>query len=558
MKKNKFALQIASFGLIILSFIACDKDFTTLESDIINNQNATNFDIISTQYDITTSNLELGPVQTNSLGLNTLGFFKDAYGRTTASFVSQVTTSSFSPSFGENVVLDSVILTIPFFGTVTEIEEDGNILYSLDSVIGTNPIKLSIFESNYFLRDFDPEGDFSDTQAYFSDKSTSTTDMISDAVLEYNPIEYYNEDGTINTENIIEISNEGYILTQPDNDDEDTDPQVTQRLPPGIRLALKPDFWQEKIIDREGEAVLTNQNNLSEYFRGLYFKAEAVNDDGSFMVLNIGSPNTNIIMYYTRDSNDEEDEDGLEQATYTINFGPNRVNFIDNDFNITIEEGDDVNGNSRLYLKGGSGSLAKIALFNGEDIDEDDESINTFEAWKNSYVETDEEGKFVRSKRIINEANLVFYVDQNIVDGKEPNRIYLYDIENKTPLVDYFLDGQNNTVPSFSVSNHLGPLQRVDDEPNGEGIKYKLLVTEHINNLLLRDSTNIDLGLAVSLNVNLEELLPQREVLTLDDLDLTAPISSIITPRGTVLHGNNTEDETKRVYLEIYYTEPNN
>jgi hypothetical protein len=152
----------------------------------------------------------------------------------------------------------------------------------------------------------------------------------------------------------------------------------------------------------------------------------------------------------------------------------------------------------------------------------------------------------------------VFYVDQNSLDGKEPNRIYLYDIENKTPLVDYFLDGQNNTVPSISVSNHLGPLQRVDDEPNGEGIKYKLLITEHINNLLLRDSTNVDLGLSVSLNVNLEELLPQRDVLTTEDTDDTTPISSIITPRGTVLHGNNTEDETKRVYLEIYYTEPNN
>lgn len=27
---------------------------------------------------------------------------------------------------------------------------------------------------------------------------------------------------------------------------------------------------------------------------------------------------------------------------------------------------------------------------------------------------------------------------------------------------------------------------------------------------------------------------------------------------GTMLHGNNTTDETKRVYLEIYYTDQNN
>jgi hypothetical protein len=152
---------------------------------------------------------------------------------------------------------------------------------------------------------------------------------------------------------------------------------------------------------------------------------------------------------------------------------------------------------------------------------------------------------------------LVFYVDQDLVEGNEPNRLYVYDIENKTPLVDYFLDGIVNAIPSLSVINHLGPLVRVDDEPDGEGIKYKLEITEHINNLLLRDSTNVELGLSTTLNVNLEENFAQRPVISSDE-DLTSPLSSVITPRGTILHGNNTEDETKRVYLEIYYTEPNN
>jgi hypothetical protein len=560
MKNNKFALQVICFGLVIISFVACDKDFTTLESDIINNQNATNFNIVTNQYDIITYNKVLGPVQTNNLGLNTLGYFNDAYGSTTAEFVTQLSPTSFAPSFGENVVLDSVVLSLPFFGSITEIDEDGNISYQLDSVIGSSPIKLSIYESNYFLRDFNPNADFNEIQPYYSNKSTSNSEMISTAVLEGEElilIQNPDEEGHISLDNNGNalINNSGFILTTIDDEGET---QVTQRQPPGLRLKLDPQFWQEKIIDQEENAVLTNQNNFSEYFRGLYFKAEAVNDDGSFMILNVGSTNSNIIMYYTRDSNDEDDEDGIEQATYTINFGPNRVNFIDNDFNVSLTDGDPINGDQRLYLKGGQGSIARISLFNGEDIDIEDEALNAFELWKSTFVETDDEGNFVKSKRIVNEANLVFYVDQNSLDGKEPNRIYLYDIENKTPLVDYFLDGQNNTVPSISVSNHLGPLQRVDDEPNGEGIKYKLLITEHINNLLLRDSTNVDLGLSVSLNVNLEELLPQRDVLTTEDTDDTTPISSIITPRGTVLHGNNTEDETKRVYLEIYYTEPNN
>ena len=101
-------------------------------------------------------------------------------------------------------------------------------------------------------------------------------------------------------------------------------------------------------------------------------------------------------------------------------------------------------------------------------------------------------------------------------------------------------------------------MQRVDDEPDGDGIKYKFTITEHINNLLLRDSTNVELGLAVSLNVNLEDLVTQRQVQTGDNSDFTVPVSSVISPRGTVLHGSNTEDSAKKVYLEIYYTEPNN
>ncbi len=568
MKNNKFALQIIAFGLIILSFIACDKDFATLESDIINDVNATNFDILSEQYDIITYTQAIGPVQTNGLGLNTLGVYDDSYGRTTSSFVTQVTTSAFDPDFGDEVAIDSVVLKIPYFSVATEIDEDGNITYELDSVIGRDPIKLSLFESNYFIRDFDPNAEFNESQAYFSNKSASTTETISDAALEGEELTFvdYDVDGNmIPVGNTIEISEEGYILTEPDNeDDDDTDPQVLLRDSPGIRIKLDTTFWRNKIIDKEGESVLSSQNNFAEYFRGLYFKAVPVNDDGSFFILNVGAQTSNITIYYTRLTASTSDDAGeTEQATYQLSFGPNRINFMDNDFTAPINDGDAVTGDSRIYLKGGEGSLARINLFNGDDVDEDPE-MNAFEIFKNTFVETDEEGNFVKAKRLINEANLVFYVDSDaiqtpdILQDGEPNRIYLYDIENKTPLFDYFADVGNASLPSFSKYNHLGPLQRVDDEPNGNGIKYKLRITEHLNNLILSDSTNVELGLAVSININLEESFAQRKVQTDDNSDFTTPISSIITPRGTVLHGNNTEDESKKVYLEIYYTEPNN
>jgi hypothetical protein len=565
MKRNKFALQILVFGFIVLSFIACDKDFNSIQSDVITNENATNFDIFSEKYEIISYTEALGPVQTNNLGLSTLGIYDDAYGRTTSSFVTKVSLSAFDPDFGEDVVIDSVVLKIPYFNFSTGTEEDGNILYEIDSVLPKadtyKSIKLSLFESDFFIRDFDPNADLGESQAYFSNKSASPTEPISDMSLEGEALLFLTGPQTSyttadNGENVINISDKGFVLEEADNDDEDTDPQILFREAPGIRIKLDPAFWQNKIIDQEGESVLTNANNFDDYFRGLYFKAESVEDDGSFLILNIGGQSSQITIHYTRLTSDSTDDaDKKEQTTFEIGFGSDRINFMDNNFTTPINTGDDVDGDSRIYLKGGEGALSKIKLFNGDDNDTSDDT--TFEDWKDFFVETDEDGNFVKSKRLLNEASLVFYVDQDMVQDGEPNRLYVYDIDNKTPLIDYFLDELNNSIPSFSIVNHLGPLQRVNDDPTESGVKYKFRITEHLNNLLLRDSTNVELGLSVSLNVNLEGGNQQRQIQNTTNSDLTIPVSSIITPRGTVLHGNNTEDESKRVFLEIYYTEPN-
>lgn len=570
MKKNKIALQFLVFALILTSFIACDKDFSTLESDIITSDVATNFDVLQLSEtnpeftDVITYTDVLEPVQTNGLGLNTIGIYDDvAYGRTTTSFVSQLTASTFTSDFGEQVQIDSVVLYLPYFSSIEEIDDDENITYEIDSVFGREPIRLSVFESNYFIRDFDPEAEFDAIQPYFSNMSASTSELISQAALEANELSFvdYNEEtgefDPIN--NIINISEEGFILTASEENEDGEEEVTSRRQFPGIRVLLDTTFWHNKIISKAGDPVLEGQNTFSEYFRGLYFKAEPVDGDGSFIILNTAGQTSNITIYYTSlTASTSDDEDATEQSTYTLNFGPNRINFIDNEFTTVINDGDAVNGDSRLFLKGGEGSVAKIKLFNGTDLDDDDDTMNLFEAWKSDFVETDSEGKFVRAKRLVNEANLVFYVDQDLIDGDEPERLYLYDVDNKQPLDDYFLDFSNSSIPSLSRSTHLGPLQRVDDEPDGDGVKYKFRITEHINNLLLRDSTNVELGLAVSLNVNLEDLVTQRQVQTGDDSEFTVPVSSIVSPRGTVLHGNNTEDQTKKVYLEIFYTDPNN
>lgn len=584
MKKNKIALQVISFGLIVLSFIACDSDFASLKSDVLNSDVATNFDISSTnEYNVTAYTKPLGPVQTNrpdlsSLSsLTTLGIYDDAYGRTTSSFVTQLIPSTYNPTFGDEARVDSVVVTIPYFSTVTGTDDDGNTTYSLDSVISKgdnyNNIKLRVFENKYFIRNFDPSGSFNEGQAYFSDR-TSTSEMISNTALEGSELTFVNYDnltGSIMTvvDNEIDINDKGYSLKDVNNLDDNGDKTLLSNESPGIRIMLEPSFWEDKILAKEGDAVLSNANNFTEYFRGLYFKAEAVDDDGSFLLLNIGSTNNaNITIYYSKlTASDTDDATLRDNNTYVLNFGSNKINFLDNDFTFPINDGDEINGDSRIYLKGGEGATAGIKLFDGFDAEV---GMSVFDKFRNDFVNLDN-NKFESSKRLVNEANLVFYVDREQLDllndspDNEPQRLYLYDAQNKTPLVDYYLDATNTNLPSFSKTNHLGSLQRVEDETDADyekGIKYKLRITEHINNLLLRDSTNVELGLAVSLNVNIEDptvSISQNKVKTDDDLGLAVPISSVLTPRGTILYGTRVSDEdsSKRVYLEIYYTEPN-
>ena len=334
MKLNKIALRNSSIAFIItISFVACDKDFASVDSDIINDDTATNFNTTSEKFDVISYNKPLNPIQTNNLGLNMLGVYDDpTYGRTVASLLTQVNTSLLDPSFGDNVILDSVVLTIPFFSRNVGVIDETFIDYEIDSVLprgeSYNPIKLSIFENTYFLRDFNPNDDFDSDQAYFSNKSASITEQIGALDLESVLIDEIES---------LTISNQEIILT----DGADTDAVITERLSPRIRLVWDKDvaeddavisYWTNKIIAQEGLSTLSNPNNFNDYFRGLYFKAEpeSMSDNGSLMLLNLSQQESNITLYYSFDSPTQESE--RDQSTYLLTFSPTRVNFFENDF----------------------------------------------------------------------------------------------------------------------------------------------------------------------------------------------------------------------------------
>jgi len=541
MRKIHIPLKhFALTALILTGILACDKDFASLESDVINSDNTTNFDTDNATYSVTTYNKNVPSFQSNQLPAHLLGYYNDRiYGTSTANFVAQMVPSVYDPSFGSNIVIDSVVLTVPYFSTGIATDEDGNVSYRLDSIYGDSPIKLSVFQNNYFLRNFNPDSEFNESQKYYSNGATSESNFI-------NPLDL--EGQLLFEEESFLPSADQIILTELDEEDL---PYETAKLEPRIRVKLdnpNDTYWQDLIFNKEGSPELSNQNNFTNYFRGLYFKAESTNIDGSLMLLSFTNTKSNITIYYTSDVDDTDtgtdSETSQTEGTFVLNFSGNLVNIINNDY-ISIPEGDAVNGDEQLFLKGGAGSMAVINLFNGNS----EGTSPEFDQFKDDF----KDGETI--KRLINEAYLEFYVDQNSVQGQEPDRIYLYDLDNNVPIIDYFLDQSVSDQTINAKIVHLEPLVRVDDDPNGAGIKYKIRITEHLNNIVVRDSTNVKLGLVVTSNVGSVEAV---DVLGDNEAPEILPRGTVLSPEGTVLIGNNTTDESKKVKLTVYYTEPDN
>lgn len=559
MKKIFKPFKFTSFlVLTILTVFACNQDFTSLESDVIGLKN---FNTGSYPIPITSYNKKLDSLRINNLSANLLGVYNDpVYGQSTASIITQITPTIFDPSFGDNAVIDSVILTIPYYNKTIADSTDvnGNSVYSIkDSLFGSSPIKLSVYQNNYFLRDFNPNTELNVSQNYYSHASDTPNPTDNFAITETSIINFDSHKGAlIYEDNEFIPSSEAIVLKKVSKDGTET----TERIAPALRAHLDKDFWTAAIFDKEGSDELRNANNFYNYFRGLYFKAEAINGDGNMLLFNIADNGSNITIYYSYDSSADSTE--KFQDSYGFNFNGNKLNPFINNYNlVSIGDGDRINGDEKLYLKGSEGSMAVVDLFSGM-VNCEGSETTAIECFKKEYRAVDENGDYILKngnyvlKKLINEAQLIIYEDESMTvpseDFHKYDRIYAYDVKNNIPFIDYSFDPSSNTAdPLNSKIIHLG--NRVTDD-NGVS-KYKIRLTSQLNNILQKDSTNTKIGLVLSTNVN---YVSTSSILNSKDQVTGVPAASIITPRGTVVYGSNENvPANKRMSLEIYFTESN-
>lgn len=537
MLNNSFFGRLFAVLFSAVFLISCDTDFNSIGTGIVGDDH---FGITPTEYDVAAISQKTGAVQSNNLPINPLGVFDNgAFGKTTANFVTQVQLRSENPTF-TNVSsaeqIQSVVLNIPYYSTLQSTDSDGKNTYTLDSIYGKieNAMKLKVYDNGYYLRDLDPNGDLQTAQKFYSDQ-----DPIFDAV---KGIQLNDSGATSQNDNFVFSPAE---LVTPANTEEDTD---EVKAAPGMRLDLNKAFFFNKIFATSA-SNLVNNNVFKNHFKGLYFKIEEIDGKGAMSMMNF-TQGTITITYKDKNTTNPG-ETATTTKTLILNLTGNTVSLQNHTATSASSNYENFADSENIYLKGGDGSVAFIDLFGGGNSAE-------LEALRNEAI---------ANNWLINEANIVFYTDDADKTGANsamngtfnPNRVYLYNAKNNIPLIDYSFDTSTYaSKPKYGKSTHSGIAIETGSfgDADRKVIKYKVRITEHVKNVIFKDSTNVKLGLAVTENINIVTNLALKTPTT---SFTKLPASSVLSPNGVILYGNNVlpENANKKLKLEIYYTKPN-
>ena len=618
---NKVKWPALAGIMVLICLVACEYDPTTIGEGIIGNEP---FTTDRAEFEVFAFNKKIEAVQTNRLPIYQLGVYDDPlYGRTEARITSQLRLPQANPVFGsfrqsiednldatnalqnlgeddEDETVKEVTLFIPYLTKVIAQRDSDNdgvddafdtdpldpnndndgdgVSNAREKAIGTDPLNSASFElsetviantfpkrfdldsiygnrelpfnlkverSDYFLRDLDPNTNFQESQEYFSTQQFSPS-FVSDVL--------YDKE--------VEISEfETIILQEEDPDTEEIElGQVESRFVPGIRVPLDVDFFQENLMDKEGSLELVSQTNFNEFLRGIHLSIEPAVGQEMLLLLNLQQASITITYDFRKVETNgtatdiSDDEIVREDRTLVLGLiqpvGGNAVNsFINDAFPPEIQDQlDNAQNASRIYLKGGAGSYTEIRLFDDDD---------------NGFAEAIDQIK--ANNWIVNEANLVFYVDRTTVDNagaapsgddepsREPERLYLYNSETGLPLINFNTERTIEESLFGSFLNYDGIVSR---DATGKPEKYTIKITDHINNLVVRDSSNVSLGLTLTANA---ALIGTSNAMLTGGVEKRLPIISTLSPAGTVLFGSNVapQDTNKKLKLEIFYTEAN-
>ena len=608
---NSQKYQNILYFVLFSALLACNKEYFSVGAELYNPQFE---DLESVVFPVYSYQESMSKVQTDNLPNIHLGEYNDDfYGTIESSFVSQLDVSyinifgDFSQEqelqgsdidirvINEEEVLSAVYLDIPFFNNRNDTDTDGVIdlydvdpndsssdsdsdgisdidelraelnplsndsdgdgildpddddnsgydsqrkVYEIDSLYGNRKatFDLKVYELTYYLNSFDIQNNFESYAMYYSDQDFYA-DGFSGQVLHDDTI-------SLNLEEVPIL----YYQDDPETTVIETD-EIEYYESPRIRVPLNTEFFQRRVMNFEGLDQLKNTDNFNHHLRGLIVKAENISDD-LYMLLNISGAQV-VLEYnynwYNSQGTATLDDDVIERRkkSNSIPLGGITVNHFsyqdsNQEVQRVISSSSEGLPSNKIFLQG-SRLTSRIKLFTDNEFDLDNVISN-----------------LASQDIIINEANLIFNIDHSAYDYTHdllPNRIYLYSYDNGQTIEDYNKD--------FTIDFNLGSVNAnkyvfgglLEYDSNNIPKRYKFNITNHVNNIINKDSLNFDLGLVV--NSDIEDVTLRQAFSNPKNDKLLIPTSVITSPHSVVLHGSHPKDSanvSKRLILEVLYT----
>lgn len=489
-----------------------DQDTFSVENNVVG---PNNFEVLSVDIPLQINNLAVNEVQTNSQTHFVLGELSQGdFGKTNAKIVSQiylpqsVVFGNFSQEketteYDENENVDKVYLYLPFFSKSTQENASAEKTYTLDSIFGSKnaDFTLKVDELDYFLSSIDAS---LQPKAYFSSENLPMGQNLASKpakISEREIVRHKFDDPTTS---------------------EDESTAEKDRLSPGIRIELDKDYFQNKIMVKEGDDVLASNINFTNHIKGIVISAD--NLSAEFLsYIDISKAKIEVEYSFQHKHTDNNFYTKKSSVEFPLS---GQIFSLYETSNQSISLSD-----QNIFLKGGNGYTANIILDSGV--------LSSLKA----------------ENVLITGADLFLYVDESKnVGDKKANFILPYVSESGNLLRDYASDLSYNNNNILSVSKLL------TDEL---GSYYKLKIVDFLNTAL-KTSTQISFDLSSTLMVqdfvlNDRNQQVNRAFSTSKYKDSSSLNKKMLSAHsqnlfGMALHGSASTEIQKRPKLRVFYT----
>ena len=510
---------VLAFGSTI---VACEEEPIGLGGSLVGQDaegNFTSLDVIA--YNTYNDSLRADQkVLQNAL----LGAYEEpVFGRTKASLISQLRLISTNPSFGTNPTIDSVNLFIPvYYNTNTDSIKVDTLnlskpgakpadndtimirkIYKVDSIYGNRNAKMRLN-----IRDISTTL-YTDS-AYYSNSKFRSKDQIG---INSNVIGTKVLGNTV--ENITIKLKSGTTAIYQEN--------------VGYKISLDKNYFKQKILDNEKTGLLgDNALFINRVIKGFHMSVEENNGYLFAFNPNLLELNVHYSSGVAGSRNSSNFSFSFNNSWSTVPGSTVQINQIENSnkgqaFLNNLNVSNQSTGSARLFLNGADGTFVNLRFV--------EDQINALKTKKEAENWT------------IIGAKLQFYVDESYNFIKPPFIMAWNNYKFSNSYVNALYSDMTEFYNAYPYNVHFNP-------QIGDNKYYTIDITKHLKKMIENDEKFEDQKMLVALG---NFLMSTSDNSTLNSSN-PYNRNTIANPYRIVLHGNKSEDDSKKLKLKVYYT----